>query len=95
MLRANWIQRDVSMRLEQALQELTPVFGLPEQKLIAVGTSEDVMQRVGQIRARFPGHLFKLRRDPAFLCRGSVTSLNCWVRPLLGSDPSGGEIMKE
>jgi len=57
----------------EVLQELTPVFGLPEQQLIAVRTSGDVMQRVGQIRARFAGHLFKLRLERARLCGGSVT----------------------
>ena len=57
----------------EVLQELTPVFGLAEQKLIAVCTSGDVMKGIGQVRARFAGHLLKLRLEHARLCGGSVT----------------------
>jgi len=58
----------------EVLQELSPVFRLAEQKLVPVRKSRNVMQRIGQIRARFAGHAFKLRLQCARLRRGIVTS---------------------
>jgi len=81
----------------KVVEELSPIFGLPEERFVLVRACGNVMHRVGNIDARLARHGLRLWPEVARVRGECVTSGTAGVRPLLqqaagellGSDPSG------
>ena len=80
----------------KVVEELSPIFGLLEERFVLVRACGNVVHRIGKVDARLTRHGLRLWPEVARVRGECVTSGTAGVRPLRGQTPSsagGGELL--